>query len=242
MTNKELFCEDCNGMRVTTPKATEITHKIKGEEITVTVNVPFCPECGCELSDLDVEEYHHDLALNEYRKRKGLLYSEQIKTIREKYGLSQRAFARALGFAEPTINRYELGALQDTLHNNMLVLVNEPSVMLKMVSLNKENLSEKEFSYLVETLNKIKSDIPSERQQDGIVGYIVKNIDRLNKKVDELLKDSKRTTHTQGSRTQLNDDWQIGLPLRINPFEPRRSLESEPFFSNWDVFQNNSGR
>ncbi|HZK83076.1 MAG TPA: type II TA system antitoxin MqsA family protein [Desulfosporosinus sp.] len=239
MTKKELFCEDCNGMRDTTPKATEITHKIRGEEITVIVNVPFCSECGCELSDLDVEEYHHDLALNEYRKRKGLLYSEQIKAIREKYGLSQRAFARALGFAEPTINRYELGALQDTLHNNILLLVNEPSVMLKMASLNKENLSEKEFSYLVETLTKIKP--PSETQQDGIIGYIVKNIDRLNKKMDELLKDSKRATHTQGLRTQLHDDdWEInGLPLqRINPFEPRRSLESEPTFSNWDVLQN----
>jgi len=237
MTKKELYCENCNVMRVTTPKATEITHRIKGEEITVTVNVPLCSECGCELSDLDVEEYHHDLALNEYRKRKGLLYSEQIKTIREKYGLSQRAFARALGFAEPTINRYELGALQDTLHNNMLILVKDPSVMLKMASLNKENLSEKEFSSLVETINKIKSDGPSETKQDDIVGYIVKNLDRLNKKVDELLKESKRTAHTHVPTPELNNEWQIdGLPLkqRANLFDPRHS-ESEPSFS-WERF------
>lgn len=237
MTNKELFCEYCNEMRVTTPKVTEITHMIKGEEISVTVNVPLCSECRCELSDLDVEEYHHDLALKEYRRRKGLLHTNQIKAIREKYGLSQRAFARALGFAEPTINRYELGALQDTIHNNILVLVNDSSVMLKMASLNKGNLTEKEFSALIETLNKNKSDIPSETHQDGIIGSIVKNLDRLNKKVDELLKDSKRSTHTHSLRTQSDYDWQIeSLPkVRTNPFEPRRSFESEPSFSNWDV-------
>jgi putative zinc finger/helix-turn-helix YgiT family protein len=246
MTKKELFCEVCNGMRVTTPKVTEISHTIKGEEISVTVNVPFCSECGCELSDLDVEEYHHDLALREYRRRKGLLYTEQIKAIREKYGLSQRAFARALGFAEPTINRYELGALQDTLHNNILVLVNDSSVMLKMASLNKENLSEKEFSSLVETLNKVKPDRLSETPQDDIIGYMVKTLDRLNKKVDELLKDSKRTTHTQGSRSQPDYEWQKieGLPkVRANFFEPRRSFESESF-STWDMtfIQPNNGR
>lgn len=236
MTKKELFCEDCRGMRATTPKVTEISHTIRGEEITVTVNVPFCSECGCELSDLDVEEYHHDLALKEYRRRKGLLYTDQIKAIREKYGLSQRAFARALGFAEPTINRYELGALQDTLHNNILVLVNDSSVMLKMASLNKDNLSEKEFTTLVETLNTIKSDRPSETQQDGIIGYMVKNLDRLNRKVDELLKDSKRATHSHGLKIQPDHEWQIeALPkVRTNPFEPRRSFELEPSFSNWD--------
>ncbi|MFZ3132315.1 MAG: type II TA system antitoxin MqsA family protein [Desulfosporosinus sp.] len=234
MTKTELYCENCNGMRVTTPKVTEISHKIKGEEITVTVNVPICSECGCKLSDLDVEEYHHDLALNEYRKRKVLLYPEQIKAVREKYDLSQRAFSRALGFAEPTINRYELGALQDTLHNNILVLVNDPSVMLKMASLNKENLSEKEFSCLVETVNKIKTDRPSDTKQDNMVGYIVKNLDRLNKKMDELLKDSKRAAYTHGSRAQL-DEWQIeGLPLRqrANPLEPRHSLDPD-FPGNW---------
>lgn len=194
MTKKELFCEHCNGMRVTTPKATEITHKIKGEEITVTVNCPFCSECGNELSDLDVEEYHQDLALNEYRRRKKLLYPEQLKTLRDKYGLSQRAFSRALGFAEPTINRYELGALQDALHNNILVLVNNPSVMLHMASLNKGKLTEKEFSSLVEKINKLQSENQLEVQQEDIIGYIVKSLERLHKKVDDIIKESKKIT------------------------------------------------
>ena len=187
MTDKELFCDVCNGMRLTTPKAIEITHNIKGEEITVTVNVPICSECGSELPDLEAEEYHHDLALNKYRQRKGLLFPEQIKTLREKYGLSQRAFARALGFAEPTINRYELGALQDSLHNNILVLINSPSIMLKIAELNKENLSKREFTSLVEIINKLQLDKTSEIKNDDISGYILKNIEHMHRKLDQLI-------------------------------------------------------
>ncbi len=155
--DNELFCTNCDEYRGYTKRLTEVVHAIKGEEIIVKIELPYCIECGNQLSDIDIEEKHFDMALTEYRKRNRLLQPNEIKSIREFYGLSQRAFSRALGFAEPTINRYEQGAIQDSLHNNIIKLVRKPENMISMAEDNKANLSVKEFESICQNANALMS-------------------------------------------------------------------------------------
>ena len=156
---KMLFCVECDERRDWIAKSTEIVHDIKGESIVFNCEIPYCSICNSKLSDLETEERHFEIALIEYRKRKNLLFPEQIKEIRGKYNLSQRAFARALGFAEATINRYESGVLQDTLHNNVLVLVNTPNNFLTMAKLNSDKLSDVEFLNISKKVTELTSDV-----------------------------------------------------------------------------------
>lgn len=48
---------------------------------------------------------------------------EEIKQIRQQYGITQVDFSRVLGFGDKTIARYENGALQDTAPNNLILLM-----------------------------------------------------------------------------------------------------------------------
>ena len=54
---------------------------------------------------------------------------EEIKKIREQYGLSQRSFAKLLNWGDKTICRYENGSIQDKAHNSLLLFLREPENM-----------------------------------------------------------------------------------------------------------------
>lgn len=76
-------------------------------------------------------------ARNAYRKKKGLLTSDEIVAIRESYGLSQVDLAKLLGWGEATISRYESKAIQDEAYDMMLRLVKDDP--LKAMELLKKN-------------------------------------------------------------------------------------------------------
>ena len=61
-------------------------------------------------------------AYAKYRNRHGLLQSEEIKAIREQYGVSQVAFARMVGEEDNAIARYENGSLQTKAANDRIML------------------------------------------------------------------------------------------------------------------------
>lgn len=64
-------------------------------------------------------------ARNAYRRKKGLLTTDEIIGIRENYGLSQVDLAKLLGWGEATISRYESKAIQDEAYDTMLRLVKD---------------------------------------------------------------------------------------------------------------------
>ncbi|MDD4347391.1 MAG: type II toxin-antitoxin system MqsA family antitoxin [Desulfitobacteriaceae bacterium] len=216
MEKKKLFCIKCDEKTDYVLKSIDIVHVIKGENITLkNIEIPHCSVCGEQLSDLDIEENHFEMALNKYRADKSLLMPVDIKKIREQYGLSQRAFARALGFAESTINRYELGALQDSTHNSILLLSKQPRNFLTIAMQNKEKLSENEIEQIY---NKTK-ELDMEDRAQGLIerGMTVIENDAI-KRLELMV---------------------IGLSRSIDNIEKllnRVSVKQEPLVSNFTQF------
>lgn len=68
----------------------------------------------------------NDLRLkNAYRKKEGLLTSEDIRSIRAKYGINQSDFCILLGWGAKTITRYEGHQVQDKAHDMILKKVDQ---------------------------------------------------------------------------------------------------------------------
>lgn len=127
------FCPSCE-------KESELTRiqrveniNVKGEIIPVEVDFFVCAECGEEFDNPDPAYDPLRIAYQEFRRRKGMVQPEQIRTFREKYGLTQRELSDLLGFGGATLSRYENGALQDETHDTILRLVLEPQNLLEMV-------------------------------------------------------------------------------------------------------------
>ena len=152
------YCEVC-GREVETKIITrrEIFN-VCGEDIEVEAQVMVCAECGEELFNEELDSATLINAYNEYRRRHKLLLPEEIRKIREQYGLSQRSFAKLLNWGDKTIRRYENGAVQDRAHNSLLLFLREPENMRTYLTENEVALDEKQVVKLLDTVDKLEQD------------------------------------------------------------------------------------
>ncbi len=155
---KELYCNCCDDFVSFNVVKKEEVYKVKDREITVTSNVPFCNICGEELYCEELEEENLERAYKIYREEEGILSKEEIKSIREMYGLSQRSFSKVLKWGEVTINRYEMGAIPDKAHNNTLILLKDYRNMETILNNNIGLLSKSKENKLREIIKVIKSE------------------------------------------------------------------------------------
>lgn len=152
------YCEVC-GREVETKIITQKEiFNVCGEDIEVDAQVMVCAECGEELFNEELDSATLINAYNEYRRRHKLLLPEEIRKIREQYGLSQRSFAKLLNWGDKTIRRYENGAVQDRAHNSLLIFLREPENMRTYLTENEVALDEKQVVKLLDTVDKLEQD------------------------------------------------------------------------------------
>lgn len=152
------YCDVC-GKEVETKIITrQETFKVCGEDITIDAQVLVCAECGEELFCEELDSATLVNAYNEYRRKHKLLLPDEIKKIREQYGLSQRSFAKLLNWGDKTICRYENGSVQDKAHNSLLLFLREPENMRTYLTENEIMLDERQKTKLLDTVEKLEQD------------------------------------------------------------------------------------
>lgn len=118
---------------------------IKGEVVSYQERFYYCTnstEEECEFETGTMTNENLLSARNAYRKKHGLLTSEEIVDIRENYGMTQVELAKLLGWGEATISRYESKAIQDEAYDNMLRIIKDnPWKAIEFLDKNKEKFS-----------------------------------------------------------------------------------------------------
>lgn len=152
------YCEECGREVETKVLIKKEAYDVCGEPIEVDAQVLICAECGEELFCEEFDNATLIHAYNEYRKRHKLLLPEEIKKIREQYGLSQRSFAKLLNWGDKTIYRYENGSIQDKVHNSLLLFLREPENMRKYLTQNEISLDERKKRKLLSIVDKLEQD------------------------------------------------------------------------------------
>ena len=152
------YCEVCAkevDAKVITKK--EI-YEVCTEQVEVDARVSVCPECGEEFycEELDSVTLLH--AYNKYRTKHKLLLPEEIKKIREQYGLSQRSFAKLLNWGDKTIHRYENGAIQDKAHNSLLLFLRTPENMRAYLAENEIMIDDRRKEKLLTAVENLEHD------------------------------------------------------------------------------------
>ena len=152
------YCEVCEREVETKIITRKEVFNVCGEDIEVDSQVMVCAECGEELFNEELDSATLINAYNEFRRRHKLLLPEEIRKIREQYGLSQRSFAKLLNWGDKTICRYENGAIQDRAHNSLLLFLREPENMRTYLTENEVALDEKQIARLLETVEKLEQN------------------------------------------------------------------------------------
>lgn len=152
---QQYFCPECLDIKEFEDVYIDENFNVKDEEIMINSHYLECMNCNERILDPKNEDENFIQAYTLFRERKNLLLPEEIIKLREKYDLSQRQLAKILGWSHVTLSRYESGALQSTSHNNELVLIDDPKNMLRILNMNKENLSESEYKRINEKITNI---------------------------------------------------------------------------------------
>lgn len=165
---KGAFCPNCEEYTKATSRIEKEVYNVRGEPIEIEAEVATCQKCGEKIFDEERDSRNLEKAYSLYRKEHNLLTPDEIRKMREKYGLSQRALARLLGWGEITIHRYENGAIQDNAHDNLLRLIEDPQNMRKFFDANRDKLP----SYLALRLEKrIASFMQEDKEQAFQVSF-----------------------------------------------------------------------
>lgn len=152
------YCDACGKEVEAKIISRQEVYSVCGEDTAVDAQVLVCAVCGEELFCEELDAATLVQAYNIYRRKHKLLLPEEIKGIREQYGLSQRSFAKLLNWGDKTIFRYENGSVQDKAHNSLLFFLRDPENMKKYLTENEIALDERQKSKLLNTVEKLQCD------------------------------------------------------------------------------------
>src|SRR6056297_3399470 len=150
-----IYCEKCDDFVEYEVKLKDEVYTVKGEEIEIESKVAYCQECGEEIFHEELDKENQRKVFDIYRETHNLLSLEDIKDIRDKYGLNQREMSHLLGWGEITYHRYENGAAPDSAHNNQLLLMKDPNNVKKLLKDGKTKLDPDKKEKLLDTVNEL---------------------------------------------------------------------------------------
>ena len=151
-----MYCPNCATEVNTIVREVTENYPVKGEDISVNARVRFCTCCGIDLWDDELDGQNLLDAYAQYRQKHNLMNPADIRATREKYHLSQIAFARVLGLGDKTITRYENGSIPDSAPNNLLELVQQPSNFATLLEKNKSKISAQDYERARDALESLR--------------------------------------------------------------------------------------
>ncbi len=171
----EKFCVECLEANNCTHFQQEKSYQVKDEEITINADFLRCNSCGNLVPDLELDESNYQQVYAEFRKRKSLLQPQEIKEIREIYGISQRNLAKLFCWSHATLSRYESGAIQDNDHNNQLLMLRNPENMLSLLERGKDRILIRDYNKIKSRTLSIINESREERLFNTIENYFATN-------------------------------------------------------------------
>jgi putative zinc finger/helix-turn-helix YgiT family protein len=192
------FCDTCS--RFVDPEIVSRleTLAVKSESVTVHARVAVCPACSTELSNETLDDETLAAAFAVYRVRHGLLQPDEIREIRLKYSLGQKAFSKLLGWGEITLHRYESGSLQNSSQNTVLELARDPLFIAKMIERNGGLLSQDQRNLLRARLAELVAECPEQVAREEAAPYgVAENCIRKLREMIVLFAEGDRTFRTK---------------------------------------------
>ena len=124
----------------------------KNESVEFAAEYDYC-ERADECFESSSQMSANDVSMkNAYRVKVGLLTSDQIASIRAKYGISQSDLSLLLGWGGKTITRYESHQVQDAAHDTVLrKLESDPEWFLSLLRDKKDLFSSASYEKYAET-------------------------------------------------------------------------------------------
>lgn len=146
LNRKKMICPSCMEEHDVKVICRRERNVFKGEPVEYPAKYHYCDRTDEFYAD-EMQIGDNDISMkNAYRLKMGLLTSEDICTVRTKYGISQSDLSLLLGWGGKTITRYEGHQVQDIAHDTILrKLQNDPEWFLSLLEKARDSLAAESY-------------------------------------------------------------------------------------------------
>jgi len=142
-------------------KAEKKTMSFRKEDFEIVYRYYYCAASDSQFTTTELDELNTIQVYHLYRQNHGLPFPEDIKRIREKYGLSQRKMSQVLGLGINTYGAYEKGEVPSDSIGNLIQLADDPKTFERLV-IQSPVLEKKSKEKL---LQKVKKVVKAEKER-----------------------------------------------------------------------------
>lgn len=163
------------------------TFEFRKEQFEIVYHYYVCCDTNEQFTDTALDELNINQVYNQYRILQGLPFPDEIKIIREKYGLSAAKMSEILGFGVNMYAKYESGEIPNTSNGRMIKSCDNPQVFLtyfnnainQIAEKDKENIKKKIDKALVRTSNSgIEWFSLGETERSALTGYVQPSLEK----------------------------------------------------------------
>lgn len=132
------------------------TSNFRGEEYEFEHTAWLCEDTGEQFTSDESDTASFLQVTNQYRAKYGIPYTDEIISVRKRYGISAAKMSLILGIGVNQYRLYEQGEVPSVSNGRMIRSVMNPKVMLEMVESSRNEMSLTDYEKIV---NKVKSVI-----------------------------------------------------------------------------------
>jgi putative zinc finger/helix-turn-helix YgiT family protein len=124
--------------------------RFRKELFDVQFQFYLCKDTGEQFTDEDMDTANINQVYNQYRVKYGIPFPDEIKSIREQYGLSASKMSEILGLGANIYRNYETGEVPSVSNGRLIQLAKQPEEFRRLLALSENELTAEE----VQKINK----------------------------------------------------------------------------------------
>ncbi|MFV8392812.1 type II toxin-antitoxin system antitoxin SocA domain-containing protein [Flavobacterium sp. LB2P6] len=128
-----------------------------------------CEDSGESFTTTEIDEININQVYNQYRDKHNIIFADEIKCAREKFGLSANKMSLILGFGANSYRNYEKGEVPSMANANLIQTIAADSNVFRNLVVRSTDLEEEEK---VKVLKKIDAAIEQEQTAADETKYI----------------------------------------------------------------------
>lgn len=121
------------------------TMNFRKEPFTVWFQYYKCKDTGEQFTDAELDEVNISQVYNRYRAKYGIPFPDEVKTVRQHYGLSANKMSEILGLGINLYRNYEAGEVPSVSNGRLIQMAKDPKEFKKLIELGKNVFSPEEL-------------------------------------------------------------------------------------------------
>lgn len=163
-------CPICNKDKVKL-RSEIVEREFRKEKFKVFEQFFVCYNCNNEFTTPEQDDLAVNQVYNQYRENYNIPFPEELKSIRETYGLSGSKMAEILGFGTNQIRNYEAGEVPNKSNSKILNMIKFPDHFKTLIEQSKQQLGVKLYKKIINIIDELtleNDDVLTQLFKDNI--------------------------------------------------------------------------